>query len=112
MLSILYVLENSENYEKIGIENEMVKQQPTKNTCNSHATCPNSSIHLTVKQNNQEMLEKELNKAINKANDYKATFLSFANKSKDTNKKFSNNKDNSNNVNANVPIISVLTILV
>ena len=58
MLRILNILENSENFEKLETDDEIIKQQPAKNTINSHIICFNSSIYSTTKKNNQEMLEK------------------------------------------------------
>ena len=50
MLSILNVLKNSGNYEKLETENEMIKQQYIKNTYNSRITCSKSSIYSTEKK--------------------------------------------------------------
>ena len=97
MLRILNILENSENFEKLETDDEIIKQQPAKNTINSHIICFNSSIYSTTKKNNQEMLKKKLNKTFNEANNNKVHLLFFANKRKNTNKKCSNNKDNFKN---------------
>ena len=110
ILSILNLLENGGNYEKLGTENEMIKQQPAKNMCNSHTTCPNSSRYPLVKNNNQKMLEKEVNKTINEAKDNKVTLLSFVNKRKDTHLKCNNNNDNPNNINEKVINLNMLTL--
>ena len=83
---ILNVLEDSGNYEKLETGNEIIKQQFAKNSWNSHATCSNSLVYPIEKQNNQEILNKELNKHINEAIYNKVKLLSYINKRNDTNK--------------------------
>ena len=103
---ILNVQEESENCEKLVTDNDKLQEKTTKNTRNSYNISHTLSLNSIWKKNTQELIKKELKKHSNKVKDN--TVISFKNKSKGTNKKYSNNnmdhKSDNGKVNNNIMI--------